>query len=654
MLRHLFACASILGLAAAGHSETLEEDAKAFGVRQSVRSMDISPSGQKLLAVVSGPGRKTVVKIIDPATLASKSIMVSEGTPESIYWCGFASDVQLVCKYGGQTKLAEAVVGFTRLATFSVEGKNFKPLGRQIATSAIQQVDGQILDWLPDQQDAVLMARGYDQEGAFGYTAGSMREGVGVDRIDLRTMKSTRIEAPQPMASGYITDGRGNVRIMVSTGHTGPDLQLSGRESFRYRRADSRKWESFSEYDGVNNVGDYPVAIEADSNSAFVLSKTNGRDALYRVKLDGSLARTLVAANAKVDIDNVVRLGRGQRVIGYSFVDDRRRTVYFDEEVKSLAWGLGRAIPHQPLLSFEEASADGSKLLIFGHGDTDPGSFYVFDKNTKKLDEVTVARPDLLDRKLAAVQSISFAAPDGVQVPAYLTLPPTGANKNLPAIVLPHGGPSARDEWSFDWLAQFLAARGYAVIQPNYRGSSGYGDEWLAQNGFKGWRTSIGDVTASAKYLIAQGIADPARMAIVGWSYGGYAALQSAAVEPKLYKAAVAIAPVTDLSLLKREANGFSNRRLLRDFVGNGPHIIEGSPLQRASEIKVPVLLFHGDMDGNVAVAHSEKMAAALRKGGTSVELIRFKGLDHQLEDSDARIQMLTRIGTFLDQAIEH
>ncbi|MFL6760327.1 alpha/beta hydrolase family protein [Sphingomonas sp.] len=206
----------------------------------------------------------------------------------------------------------------------------------------------------------------------------------------------------------------------------------------------------------------------------------------------------------------------------------------------------------------------------------------------------------------------------------------------------------------FDWLAQFLAARGYAVIQPNYRGSAGYGDEWKGENAFKEWRKAIGDVSASARYLVSQGIADPARLAIVGWSYGGYAALQSAAVDPGLYKAAVAIAPVTDLSLLKSEALNLSSYSLVNQFVGSGPHVVEGSPLRRATEIKVPVLLFHGDMDRNVAIEQSEKMAAALRGAGDKVELVRFKGLDHQLDDSDARVSMLTKMGEFLDSAIGH
>ena len=261
-------------------------------------------------------------------------------------------------------------------------------------------------------------------------------------------------------------------------------------------------------------------------------------------------------------------------------------------------------------------------------------------------------RPLLEGRTLAAVRPIQIPAADGTRIRGYLTLPPGSTGKKLPAVVLPHGGPSARDEWGFDWLAQFLAARGYAVIQPNYRGSAGYGEQWLGQNGFREWETALSDITASARHLVAEGIADPAKLVIVGWSYGGYAALQSAAVEPSLYKAAVAIAPVTDLSLLKRQANGFTNARLVADFVGKGDHLTLGSPLKRAAEIKVPVLMVHGDMDANVGVARSTKMLDALQKNGTPAELIRYKELDDQLDDSSARVEMLTRMATFLDKAI--
>ncbi|HVI05936.1 MAG TPA: alpha/beta fold hydrolase, partial [Sphingomicrobium sp.] len=219
---------------------------------------------------------------------------------------------------------------------------------------------------------------------------------------------------------------------------------------------------------------------------------------------------------------------------------------------------------------------------------------------------------------------------------------------------LPHGGPSARDYWGFDWLAQFLAARGYAVLQPEYRGSAGFGDSWLNQNGFKNWRTSIGDITASAKWLAQQGIADPDRLAILGWSYGGYAALQSAVTEPSLYKAVIAIAPVTDLAMLKEDAQYFTNRDLVEEEIGQGPHVVDGSPLRHAGNIVAPVLLFHGDHDSNVNIQQSVKMDAALKAAGRQSSLMTFKGLDHQLDDSSARFEMLASIGQFLDKTIGH
>jgi len=649
VLRYPLFAALLLVQTTACLSATLEEDAKAFGTRETVQSMDISPSGKLLLAVVSGAGRTSVLKIMDAATKEAHPIIMSSGDPESIDWCRFASDTQLVCSYGGYAKVDNDVAGFSRLVTLGIDGKNVKQLGQPERASdlGIHQFDGDILDWLPDQPGSVLMQRNYVQQANVTGIGDAVegQEGLGVDRIDLSSMKVTPVEAAQKDADSYLTDGRGNVRIEVIARAIGD--ALTGDYKVKYRRAGSKKWEDFP-------GGGTPLAVEGSSDSALVLASNGGRDALYRVKLDGSGARTLVAANDKVDIDDVVRLGHGQRVIGYTYVDDRRRTVYFDNEIKSLAAALGKAIPQFPEIAFVNASADGSKLLMLAYSDSDPGSFYLFDKTTKHLDELAPVRVPLISRQLATVQPISYPAADGVSIPAYLTLPPGSTGKDLPAIVLPHGGPEARDEGTFDWLAQFLAARGYAVIQPNFRGSGGYGDAWLAKNGYQGWRTSIGDITAAAKYLVSKGIADPNRLAIVGWSYGGYAALLSAAEQPALYKAVVAIAPVTDLNLLKSESNDFTDSAIVKNFVGSGPDTIQGSPLRRAAEIKAPVLLFHGDLDGTVNVAHSDKMVAALKSAGDQAELVRFHGLDHQLDDTDARTQMLTRIGTFLDSSIGH
>jgi dipeptidyl aminopeptidase/acylaminoacyl peptidase len=649
------ASAFVLAAPAAAQQYSLADDAKAFGVRPAAFSVDLSPTGKRLALLVPGPGRSTVLRVIDLRTVTVTNVIKSDGNPDSLHWCTFASDDQLICQFGGNARSGYGpVIGVTRLVAVSADGKAVKSLGqKEHSDSTFRQVDGSIVDWLPDAQGSVLMERYYVPEvSETGNYNRETREGLGVDRLDISTLKITHVESPRPAAVDYVTDGRGNVRIIQTTDHDNEGM-LRGLDHFLYRASDTRTWKPLGDYDDKAESGIDPVAVDGTLNAAYVLRKVSGRDALFTVKLDGSGATSQVAANPQVDIDSVVRIGRGQRVIGYTYADERRHSVYFDPEFASLHASLAKALG-LPMVDFEGASADGSQLLVFASSDSDPGHYYVFDKATRHMDEVAALRPALNGRKLAAVATVSVPAADRVQIPAYLTLPPSGAQKNLPAIVLPHGGPSARDEWGFDWVAQFLAARGYAVIQPNYRGSAGYGDDWRGKNGFRDWKTSIGDITAAAHYLVNQGIADPKRLAIVGWSYGGYAALQSVGVEPTLYKAAVAIAPVTDLGLLKTEARDFTNQNLVAAFVGSGSNVTDGSPVHHAADIKVPVLMFHGDLDTNVDVAQSQRMEAALRSAGDKAELVRFPGLDHQLNDSDARTQMLTRIGEFLDAAIGH
>jgi dipeptidyl aminopeptidase/acylaminoacyl peptidase len=292
-------------------------------------------------------------------------------------------------------------------------------------------------------------------------------------------------------------------------------------------------------------------------------------------------------------------------------------------------------------------------MLIWAGSDTDPGRYYIFDRQAKRLNEIMLSRPELEGATLAAVKPITIKASDGTDVPAYLTLP-TGSNgKNLPAIVMPHGGPSARDEWGFDWLSQYFASRGYAVIQPNYRGSSGYGDAWFQRNGFQSWRAAIGDVNDAGRWLVSQGIADPAKLAIVGWSYGGYAALQSGVLDPDLFKAVVAVAPVTDLAQLKEDSINWTNHRMVSEAVGSGPHVAEGSPAQNAGRIKAPVLMFHGERDRNVRLRQSRMMEDRLKSAGKSVELVVYPKLDHYLMDSSVRAEMLRRSDAFLRAALK-
>jgi dipeptidyl aminopeptidase/acylaminoacyl peptidase len=219
---------------------------------------------------------------------------------------------------------------------------------------------------------------------------------------------------------------------------------------------------------------------------------------------------------------------------------------------------------------------------------------------------------------------------------------------------MPHGGPESRDVYGFDWLAQFFAAKGYAIIQSNYRGSGGYGDDWAGDGGFKNWRQAVTDISDGVQWLLEEDIVDSSRICAVGWSYGGYAALMSAIEKPELYNCVVSIAGVTDPGTLIADGRRFvSGSKRIREFVGTDDEVIKlGSPLKRSSEIQVPVLLIHGDADMNVTVKHSKKMHKALRKADKDTRLIIYEDAAHGIEPESYRIEMLSEIARFLDSNI--
>lgn len=652
VLLAMVATGAVLPIAAQNVDNTkLLPPSTIFGTREQVQQIDISPDGNRIVYLSSGAGRISTAFV---AELGSNGVpqaaITSNGKLGSLRWCKFVSNKRLICQVRGVTDINNVLVPYTRLLSLDTDGKNVTTLGQTASRydERIRQFDGSVLDWLSGETDAILMMRDYVPEvQRLDSKINRPTDGKGVDKIDTRTMQVTKVESASKIVDYFLTDGLGNIRMKAYRPEHRGSEQLTERVNYHYRLKDSKEWILFSTWD--ERTGMFPIKVDADTNSAYILKKLEGRLALYRVSLDGQMKADLIYKHDKVDVDQVVRINRNSRAIGLTFAEDKRHVIYFDQKYAELTASLSKALPNLPMIDVIESSRDEKKLLIRAGSDSDPGRYYAYDVTSRALSELLLVRPELEGVHMASVQSISYPASDGTAIPAYLTLPPgKETSLGLPAVVMPHGGPTARDEWGFDWLAQFLAYQGFAVIQPNYRGSSGFGDTWLQQNGFKSWRTSIGDVTDAGKWLVTKGIADPNKLAIVGWSYGGYAALQSGVIAPNLFKALVAIAPVTDLDLIKYEARNYISSDLVEKEIGDGAHIIEGSPLQNTEKIKAPVLMFHGDMDLNVGVQHSKKMDAKLRSTGKTTELVLYKDLEHNLADSNARIHMLDKIDKFL------
>jgi dipeptidyl aminopeptidase/acylaminoacyl peptidase len=634
---------------------TAAEVAKAFGARENVVGISLSPDGQRVAYVSpdTGQGATGYVLAVAPGSKANPFISV-DGNPERISHCSWVSNERLACQaYHLAADPTLGTVPHTRVLAVNADGSNVRELSlrKGFYTRGRQMGGGLIIDLLPGEDSAVLMARNYLPDDHLGSHFGSDRTGLGVDWIDTRDLRVKHVEWPRRGAIDYITDSHGVVRIFATkVQEVGFDTTVV---TYNYRTADSPDWHKLSDFDYSDNSGFAPLAVDPTLNVAYGFQKKDGRLALYSVALDGSLRQQLIYAHPDVDVDELVQIGRQKHVVGVAFATDIRHVVYFDPEVEGLIDSLHKALPQSPLIHVVDSSADEKRLLIFASSDSDPGVYYLYDRPTHRLQTFLVARNALEGMRLASVRPITYPAGDGTAIPAYLTLPPGREDaKGLPAIVLPHGGPSARDEWGFDWLSQFYAARGFAVLQPEFRGSAGYGDAWFQQNGFRSWRIAISDVLDAGRYLVKQGIADPQKLAVVGWSYGGYAALESAIVDPSMFKAVVAVAPVTDLTALREEHRRWSDYAVVSEFVGDGPHVHEGSPAEHADRIKVPVLLFHGALDHNVSVNESRLMAERLRDAGAQVELVTWNNLDHYMEDSDARAQLLDKSDTFLRKAL--
>lgn len=328
-----------------------------------------------------------------------------------------------------------------------------------------------------------------------------------------------------------------------------------------------------------------------------------------------------------VDFGNAVFSELSDELIATSYDDERERIYWKDKAFEADYKNLQKQLPGKEI-GFGSSTKDEKLWIIAANADTDPGSTYLYDRTTKKLTLQYQAREKLNRAYLAPMKAVKYPSSDGLEIPAYLTLPKGVEAKNLPAVILPHGGPWYRDSWGYNAFAQFLANRGYAVLQPNFRGSTGYGKKFI-DAGNKQWGDKMqDDVTWGAKYLIAQGVADPKRVGIMGGSYGGYATLAGVAFTPDVYAAGVSIVGPSNLITLLESIPPYWEpiRKLFYERMGD-PNTPEGkaqllrqSPLTAASKIKTPLLVIQGANDPRVNKRESDQIVIALRDRGFPVE----------------------------------
>jgi dipeptidyl aminopeptidase/acylaminoacyl peptidase len=444
----------------------------------------------------------------------------------------------------------------------------------------------------------------------------------------------------------FLFDQRDQLRVVVT--HSAKDGK---HESIWYRDDTATAWRKLSEHASFNAPFDV-VAIAA--GDLYVSAPAGTKWGIHKYDLVNNKVGTLMASDQHVDIDGDLVIDPGtDQVLGVRVMSEPPRTHWLDERMAALQAGIDR-INHGLVNQIMPGDAH-APLLVYSYSSTYPGRYARYDPATKKLEALIERMPWINAAQMSEQLVFDYQARDGLPIMSYLTLPVELAAKALPLIVLPHGGPSARDYWGFSAEVQFLASRGYAVLQPQFRGSTGFGPMHF-QKGFRQWGLAMqDDLTDGVTNLVRQGVVDPARVCIMGASYGGYAAMMGVVREPSSYKCAINLLGVTDLQYLltkgRWEENAaaiFSIKTMIADPDTMRDQIVSTSPVKQAAKIQSPVFLAYGGKDNRVPIEHGTDMRDALQAAGKVYEWMPFWDEEHGFAKEANRIKVYTAIDNFL------
>ncbi len=480
----------------------------------------------------------------------------------------------------------------------------------------------------------------------------SIFEYPSVYRVELADNKLTEIVRPQSNIWEWIADDSGIVRMGISYVHRAIKIY--------YRRSNEDKFELISKI--KENEDDETqknqllevVRVVSGKDEGYVLSnKETGRFALYKFNYLTREIGEKIFDHPENDLTSFSLNDDGSALEAVTYTDERDRIVWFDETYKKRQRALEKALPGQEVW-LQSRSRDGNRTIVFSTSPTDPGSYFLYDAAAKRLDRFAGLNEKLDRSKLAVTRYVRFSARDGLSIPAYLTLPVGRKTTKLPLIIMPHGGPfGVRDTLDFDMEVQFLANRGYAVLQPNYRGSSSYGEDFYKRGEGQIGRAMQDDLDDGMDWLVTQGIADPARVCIIGSSYGGYAALWGVIRNPERYRCAASFAGVTDWKPQLRYDGKFLRSRYHREWQdqvrGDKEFDLDTvSPVKLAAKLDRPILLTHGDEDSNVPFSQYKAMVEALKKAGKSADLHVYVGEGHGFDNPENEKDWLNRLEAFL------
>ncbi|WP_417487860.1 alpha/beta hydrolase family protein [Maricaulis sp.] len=604
-----------------------------YAAMANMSDVSISPNGERLV-FISGESRAER-SIVIYSLVGGAPFVIDGGDDQVLAAVSWANDENLLVTYSDRRDLAAEGERADLFRTYVVraDGSGNWELNR-FATMANRDISDpdSMLIWLPVIQDN----RGSRTVGDSVEAArGLFRQEFTRDRARRRVFIGDggftyRLNADNEPVVRFAFD-EGEFELWSNLDGNGWDRVYSEnltRERFRFgaRRADS--WVGrMTSVAGLDATGQYGY---------FTSRVNNDRLAVFRFNFETNEIEGPVVQSDLADVGSFIRDWRTNAVIGVRWAEERQRVEYFDETFANIQTQLEGYFPDSNV-SIVSWDQDFTKVVISISGGQTSESYYLLDRNTGQMAFLSGAYSRIPDEAIAPVEVVHYTARDGLELFGYLTTPPGREARDLPLVMMPHGGPQARDYYGFDAWSQFLAARGYAVFQPQFRGSDGFGRDFITMGHGEWGRSMQDDVSDALRHLVEEGVVDHERVCLFGWSYGGYAALAGATLTPELFRCIIAGAPVSDVFAMMDYVTGrFGGASVtywaeyIGDWRSETDYITRISPALNASDVQAPMMIIHGTDDLIVPFEQAELMAEAMEAAGKPYELVAIQDGPHQ------------------------
>ena len=602
-----------------------------WAMRDVVSRAQLSPDGKRL-ALLKIPSRdgNPIIEIYDAADLDKKPFRINskpmEIIPDEFYWL---NDRHMI--FLARLKVSDLV------RTFNEDVYKYKQVLLDVEKKKLAEMHalgpwGYIAHLLPNAPNKVIVA--ITPPDTKRLSAQAIRSGQFQPRdyyeYDLVKRTKKLILQGKWAVGGYVFDVNGNPQFARG-------YDVADREAVWYWRSpDDSSWKEYWRA-SADNLAFQPFHTvgmdDAKPNHALVMAR-NGHDTigLWSYDLEKKAFSELIFRHAKVDIRRAYghtnRWVHTDKIVGLGYLEDKPHRVYLadDDNEGAVYRQLEGMIPQAHALAIASRSRDGASMVIFNAGPRDPGTYYLLKNGA--LQTIGSRQPLFESENLANVEYVVYKARDGLDIPAYVTIPK--GEPPFPLIVNPHGGPFWQDYPGYDKWAQLLANQGYLVVQPQFRGSTGFGlkhEQAAFEGGGQRGHKMQDDKDDAALYLVKRGLADPERIAMFGWSYGGYAAAVAAARKPQIYQCVIAGAAVLDPIMQINEYRWDLDGEVRKRYVTHVETAV--SPVKEVANINVPMLVVHGDLDSRVRIEHAQKFLDALEDAGKDVRYLELKGAAH-------------------------